>query len=239
MLLGIGPADAQQNPEQIATPPLSLSPSPLLPYKPPSPSSPPLPPGFPPSPPTPPSPPGSPPAPPTPPLPPATPPAAPHRPRRLPHTFNATVMSELRTDILSPLDPYVPPSNLDGNGTRVSTQFRLFKVLNVDIASGKLWLKIWRRTVWYDDRLEWDPADYDGIQEFLAYPLNRREYEMDNKLWLPSMYTTNSITSEADSTEVGGAWVRHDGRVWHSVPGTLELSCRFNNLVNFPQDVPL
>ena len=148
-------------------------------------------------------------------------------------------MSALRKEILDPLDPYVPPSNLNGSGTRVSTQFRLFKVLNVDIASGELKMKIWRRTVWKDDRLKWDPIDHDGIKMFWAYPLNRREYTPDNNLWLPPMYTTNTIVSEADSTEVGGAWVRHDGRVWHSVPGTLELSCRFNNLASFPRDVPL
>ena len=49
------------------------------------------------------------------------------------HKVNTTVMSKLRKDILSPpLDPYVPPSNLDENenGTRVSTQFRLFKAPN-------------------------------------------------------------------------------------------------------------
>ena len=91
--------------------------------------------------------------------------------------------------------------------------------------------------MWYDDRLKWDPAHHDDIKEFVAYPLNPREYEMDNNLWLPSMYTTNTIVSEEDSTEVGSARVRHDGRVWHSVPGTLELSCRFKNLVNFPRDV--
>ena len=89
------------------------------------------------------------------------------------HTFNATVMSGLREKILDPLDPYVPPSNSNGS-TRVSIQFRLFKVLNVDIASGKLWLKIWRRTVWYDDRLKWYPVDYGGIRKFAAYPLNRK-----------------------------------------------------------------
>ena len=43
---------------------------------------------------------------------------------------NTTEMSRLRKDILDPLDPYVPPSNLDEDGTRVSTQFRLFKAPN-------------------------------------------------------------------------------------------------------------
>ena len=91
--------------------------------------------------------------------------------------------------------------------------------------------------MWYDDRLKWNTSDYDGITEFVAYPRNWRQKDPDNNLWLPPMYTTNTIVSEADSTEVGGARVRHDGRVWHSVPGTLELSCRFTNLVSFPRDV--
>ena len=43
---------------------------------------------------------------------------------------HAAVMSALRKKILDTLDPYVPPSNLDENGTRVSTQFRLFKAPN-------------------------------------------------------------------------------------------------------------
>jgi hypothetical protein len=76
-------------------------------------------------------------------------------------------------------------------------------------------LKIWRRTVWFDERLKWEPADYANTTTFVAYPLNPREYGLDNNLWLPPMYTTNTITSEADSTEVGGATIRNDGRVWH------------------------
>ena len=43
---------------------------------------------------------------------------------------HAAMMSALRKKILDTLDPYVPPSNLDENGTRVSTQFRLFKAPN-------------------------------------------------------------------------------------------------------------
>ena len=150
-------------------------------------------------------------------------------------SFNATAESALRTAILTDLDPFVPPSG----STRVSTQFRLFKVLNVDIASGELKLKIWRRTVWFDDRLKWDPADHGDITEFRAYPRNGIEWTLDNSLWLPAMYTTNTIVPEADSVEVGGAWIKNDGRVWHSAPGILELSCRFTNLVNFPRDVSL
>ena len=150
--------------------------------------------------------------------------------------LNASVQTALREAILSPLDPAVPPSTSGNIGTRVSIQLRIFKVLNVDIASGKLKLKIWKRMVWFDDRLKWDSNEYDGIESFRAYPQDHRQLGLDDSLWLPPIYMTNTIEREADTVEVGGAWVRHDGRVWHSVPGTIELSCRFTGLASFPQD---
>ena len=153
--------------------------------------------------------------------------------------LSASEQTRLREALLggeTPPDPAVPPSTSDGNGTRVSVQLRIFKVLNVDIASGELKLKVWRRMVWYDDRLKWDPAEYDGIETFRAYPHDGRQLGKDDSLWLPSVYMTNTIEREADTLEVGGAWVRFDGRVWHSIPGTIELSCRFTGLAKFPTD---
>ena len=152
--------------------------------------------------------------------------------------FDSRTQKILREKILhgDNTDPHVPPPTLDGVPTRVSMQLRLFKVLNVDIASGLLSMKIWRRMVWYDSRLTWNATDYNDVTDFRAYPLNGREFELDNNLWLPPVYATNSIVPEANTLEIGGAWIRNDGRVWYSVPGTIDLSCRFTSLVNFPAE---
>ena len=49
------------------------------------------------------------------------------------------------------MDPHVPPTGgtayLDDLGTRVSVQYRIIKVISLDVASSELSLKIWRRSV--------------------------------------------------------------------------------------------
>ena len=130
-------------------------------------------------------------------------------------------------------DPMVPPSTGE-HGIRVSVQYRIFKVIKVDIGSGELSLKIWRRSVWYDPRLQWDPKEWGGITNLRVYPGSR--VGVDDHMWRPPLVTTNTIAREPDTVEMGGAWIKSDGRVWHSVPGTIDLSCRFTGLVNFPND---
>ena len=74
---------------------------------------------------------------------------------------NASTMKALRERLLgetSEMDPDVPPSTNSSQGTQVWVQFRVFKVLKVDLQSGRLRFKAWRRTRWFDDRLKWDPV---------------------------------------------------------------------------------
>ena len=172
------------------------------------------------------------------------PPPAPAKPGRqatqIPHRIrNSTFEQQLRYKLLSNMDPHVPPTGgtayLDDLGTRVSVQYRIIKVISLDVASSELSLKIWRRSVWYDPRLTWDPAEWGGTESFRVYPAKQGE-QIDDNLWMPPLVTTNTIQMEPDTIETGGAWVKSDGRVWHSVPGTIDLSCRFTGLVNFPND---
>ena len=63
---------------------------------------------------------------------------------------------QLRKDLLSHLDPNVPPYTDGVSGVSVGTQLRIFKVLKVDTASGELQLKVrWRNTG--SDEDEWFP----------------------------------------------------------------------------------
>ena len=151
---------------------------------------------------------------------------------------NASVSQRLRYDLLGNLDPKVPPTTFDMIGTQIHVQYRIFKVLSIDVATGMLVLKVWRRTWWFDDRLKFDPADYGGLETIEAYPRapNLAWNSPDNRLWLPHIVTHNSITSEETTLEYGAAWIRHDGRVWHSVPGTVDVTCRFSGLAAFPRD---
>ena len=94
---------------------------------------------------------------------------------------NASTVEALRTKILTNMNPKVPPSTAAGVGNQVCkqqcapdvrftdntlnprtlqvwVQFRIFKVLSVDLRSGRLQFKVWRRVRWFDDRLAWNPV---------------------------------------------------------------------------------
>ena len=129
---------------------------------------------------------------------------------------NASAMKALREKLLgekSDMDPRVPPSTSPGQDNKVWVQFRIFKVLEVDLQSGRLRFKAWRRTRWFDDRLAWEPvspwlpcarehrtgqltlvcivtqADFDGLKKMLVYPGSAPATNLDNKLWLPDIVT--------------------------------------------------
>ena len=149
---------------------------------------------------------------------------------------NATIIDALRRQLLSDLDPKVPPTTIDGKGLQVKVQFRIFKVIQVNVASGQLVLKVWRRMRWFDDRLAWNPEEHGGTSTVLVYPNDPSSRGPDNNLWTPHVVLYNSKAREGSLFDPGAAWVRSDGRVHWSIPGTIDVTCRFSGLVNFPND---
>jgi hypothetical protein len=147
---------------------------------------------------------------------------------------NASLVNSLRRHLLTDLDPKVAPSTPDG-GLVTKVQFRIFKVISVDVSSGALVLKVWRRVRWFDERLAWDPAKFEGLRTVLVYPSGGHT-SLDDNLWLPHVVVYNALKADHAMFESGAAWVRFDGRVHWSVPGTIEITCRFSGLVNFPND---
>ena len=145
----------------------------------------------------------------------------------------------LRQHLLNDLDSAVPPSTDGIHGITIGLQLRIFKVIDVNLATGRLVLKIWRRMQWYDDRLRYNLSEWPGVvPPFLVYPGRRggEGHYIDNNLWTPDVVMYNALSLPDTSLETGAAWVHPDGRVWSSVPGVVEVSCRFTGLVAFPRD---
>ena len=135
---------------------------------------------------------------------------------------NFTTVEALRMKILSKMNPKVPPSTGPGpwaegwgEGNQVKVLFRVFKVLEVDIPSGRLRFKAWRRMRWLDERLKWNPVrapvdlksvasghsplymvpsqdEFDGIKTTLVYPDSPLATDLDNNLWLPDIATCDA-----------------------------------------------
>ena len=58
---------------------------------------------------------------------------------------SSAAVQRLREHLLTGLDSFVPPDTDGTTGIQIGIQYRFFKVISVDLASGKLVTKIWRR----------------------------------------------------------------------------------------------
>ena len=151
--------------------------------------------------------------------------------------------TQLRNDKLGSYDPRVaPPMNRDPAGPSqagvdVDVEIDIFKLQRVDVAEGGLALKIWFRLLWTDERLAWDPAAYGGVTQTWYAAADVPNIEL-NEIWSPDLTVYNSAVTIGGSFDAEYARVEYDGRVSWSRPGTLELLCRYSDIVNFPLDHP-
>jgi hypothetical protein len=152
---------------------------------------------------------------------------------------SSAAVQRLREHLLTGLDSFVPPDTDGTTGIQIGIQYRFFKVISVDLASGKLVTKIWRRMRWADHRLLWDPAEWDNVTQVVMYPgahSGGAADALDNNMWTPQVVLYNGITPQDQVMEEGAAWVTHTGAVWYSTPGVIDVSCRFAGLSSFPYD---
>lgn len=143
----------------------------------------------------------------------------------------------LRRQLLTNADSAIPPYPSGGGPTDVAMQIRIFKVLEVDISTGRLLLKVWRRLTWNDERLRWDPAAHGDLRSLTLFPKSAAggsQDALDNNMWTPDLYLVNSMDQE--TMDVGAAYVYPSGDVFWSVPGQFDAHCKFSGLAQFPHD---
>ena len=166
--------------------------------------------------------------------------------------------SELRTDKLgteSGYDVRVPPSSIrrgspfDGEhprdtdqyaqtGTDVYVSIRAYKFQDIDITQGTMQLKTWLRMWWSDPRLAWDPAEYGGLDKTFYVASVNSNLETE-EIWSPDIELYNSKTTIAESFDASLAEVDDKGNVYWVRQGSLQVLCKFSDVVNFPDDKPL
>ena len=157
--------------------------------------------------------------------------------RRMEYTQYAT---QLHEDLLTGYNKAVAPRsvrrvNYSEAGTDVLLQLRFFKVESVSPSNGRLAMKVWWRYSWSDLRLSWDPSHYGDVRELKFHAADLSDPETTD-IWLPDFTAYNSANGLMHSFEPAMASVRHNGDVFWSRPGTLDVLCRFSGLVMFPYD---
>ena len=117
------------------------------------------------------------------------------------------------------------PGNRTGLDVEVSINF--FRIFAVDQKTGQADLSVWFRQKWFDPRLEWDPANWNGTDTLYVW---MGKGGPDGEIWSPDMELYNAVGSIQDSLTKTYAVVKSNGEVKWSRPGRLKVLCNFQGL---------
>ena len=139
--------------------------------------------------------------------------------------------TRLRRDLLSAYDKIAPPLSdrsglgvdFSSAGTDVRLNVRFFKVQGVEPNKGTMRIKVWVKEKWVDQRLAWNPAEYDNV-EYIFFWGDTRPTSFNSEIWLPDVSPYNSYVSMQDTLDPGPIRVSSDGAVYFSRSGTLEYA---------------
>lgn len=92
-------------------------------------------------------------------------------------------------------------------------------------------IKVSLRQAWYDPRLQWDPAEHEGLKSITVDPT------LSQTIWTPDIScTTLSGKVDFPDLDMSRIVVYHDGLCFWNRPGNLDLTARFN-IHDFPYDM--
>lgn len=102
----------------------------------------------------------------------------------------------------------------------------LIQLADMDEVNQVLTTSVWLEQEWQDERLIWDPNEYNGL-ETLRMPCD--------KIWLPDIVLYNSADDYTSGYMQSKAMVRHDGNVFWPPPAKFRSSCKID-ITFFPFD---
>eukprot|EP00438_Fugacium_kawagutii_P007260 Skav221919 [mRNA] locus=scaffold5163:65683:67398:- [translate_table: standard] len=112
---------------------------------------------------------------------------------------------------------------------------RFFKVEEIDASRGQMRLKVWVRLRWVDQRLSWNPEDYDNVTQAVFYGGGMTDKE-NSEIWVPDLTLYNANMGVQTSLDKTLPIAAPDGSMLWSRPGILDTLCKFSGLVAFPFD---
>ncbi|KAF6208117.1 hypothetical protein GE061_016567 [Apolygus lucorum] len=136
--------------------------------------------------------------------------------------WNATSTDKLKRDLLMGYDKFARPTN----HSKITPVDFNFHVAHINIDEGKflMSMNVFITLRWYDDKLKWNPVNYDGISKL---------HVADHEIWDPDVFIMNS----AAGNNIGNAicFVFNDGLVtWHP-PAQFSTFCELD-LTKWPFD---
>lgn len=128
-------------------------------------------------------------------------------------------VQELRTRSLQSYDPDMLPLNQQSDVLNINLTASVFSISEVDQVRGAITMDIMVTLDWYDQRLNWKPADHNGITNFSI---------KSESVWTPPLTVANPVTF----TLLDKSWMQvlilYDGKVSYTVEDIIEFTCSFN-----------
>jgi hypothetical protein len=118
-------------------------------------------------------------------------------------------------------------------GLDVGVSINFHRVYDINQVTSKADLSVWLQQKWYDPRLVWDPADWNGTDTLFVWAGNGGT---SGEIWVPEIELWNAVTSPQKSFAMTYAQLKSNGRVVWSRPGRLQAMCNFKGLQNYPFD---
>uniref|UniRef100_A0A7E4V3N5 Uncharacterized protein n=1 Tax=Panagrellus redivivus TaxID=6233 RepID=A0A7E4V3N5_PANRE len=100
----------------------------------------------------------------------------------------------------------------------VKVRLFLQQIIDVDEKDQVVQVNAWIRYIWYDYKLQWNPADYGGISDV-------RFLGSLEQIWKPDILLYNSADENFDTTYKSNQIVYNSGEVMWIPPGILKFTC--------------
>uniref|UniRef100_UPI00358E2768 5-hydroxytryptamine receptor 3A-like n=1 Tax=Myxine glutinosa TaxID=7769 RepID=UPI00358E2768 len=136
-----------------------------------------------------------------------------------------TLLARLANTLLENYTVKVRPVRNWTSTTHVFLDFSIYAILKVDVKNQMLTTYLWYRAAWFDERLSWDPANYDNVEK-ISLPIE--------SIWTPDI-VINEVVEEYKSEEVPYVYVNASGYVNQLRPLRAVTACILN-ILTFPFD---
>ncbi|CAH8599721.1 unnamed protein product [Schistosoma intercalatum] len=132
----------------------------------------------------------------------------------------------LLSKILNGYDTASRPIFNASKSVQVGFQFTLIQISQLDEVNQVLTLNVWIEQEWVDERLTWNPQDYNNLSR-IRIPCQ--------KLWLPDIVLYNSADDYKTDYMQSKAMVQFNGNVFWPPPAKLRSTCKID-ITYFPFD---
>ncbi|XP_069138036.1 neuronal acetylcholine receptor subunit alpha-10-like [Argopecten irradians] len=140
--------------------------------------------------------------------------------------FNLTDEQRLLTKLMASYNKQTRPVFNASHPVNVKVGWTVTQIFDVDEKNQVITVNVWLDQEWLDEKLSWDPADYNGLS-VMRIPCNN--------LWLPDIVLYNSASDYNEKYMEALAMVSHTGNVFWPPIVKFRSSCQMD-ITYFPFD---